>query len=462
MSFIHRCYKVSLLLVCLVSAQIASANQFPDLVDLIESNSPSVVKIEVESVREVNRMQMPEGMPDMFRRFFDEPRRRGPQRAQSSGSGFVISSDGYILTNDHVVADGDSIVVRFSDQREFDAEVVGQDPRSDLALLKIDAEGLRPVEFAEGQPRVGEWVVAIGSPFGLDYSASAGIVSARGRSLPTENGDNYVPFLQTDVAINPGNSGGPLFNLDGEVVGINSQIFTRSGGYMGLSFAIPSDVALQVVEQLKTNGSVSRGWLGVAIMNVDRDLAEANGLERSRGALITLVERDGPAAEGGLQVGDIVLRFDGKDVMNSGDLPHIVGLSAAGETYRVEIMRELEPMTLRITLGELPNNQAGLKTGSESTSEAGALGVVVASLTDDELSQLDIAGGVRVKSVDEGSAAARAGIRAGDVINLLNFKEVMGVEEFATLEAELPRNQKLPIRFFRNGQPIFRTIEISE
>jgi serine protease Do len=286
---------------CLVMAPFASANQFPDLVDLIDDNSPSVVKIEVESVREVRSRQMPEGMPDMFRRFFDEPRNRGPQRAQSSGSGFVISNDGYILTNDHVVANGTTIIVRFPDQREYDAEVVGQDPRSDLALLKIEAEELRPVRFASEQPKVGEWVVAIGSPFGLDYSASAGIVSARGRSLPTESGDNYVPFLQTDVAINPGNSGGPLFNLAGEVVGINSQIFTRSGGYMGLSFAIPSDVALQVVEQLKENGSVSRGWLGVAIMNVDRDLAEANGLDRSRGALITLVEKDGPAAEGGLQ-----------------------------------------------------------------------------------------------------------------------------------------------------------------
>ncbi|RMA79324.1 trypsin-like peptidase domain-containing protein [Umboniibacter marinipuniceus] len=462
MSFTHRCYKVSLLLVCLVMAPFASANQFPDLVDLIENNSPSVVKIEVESVREVGRRQMPEGMPDMFRRFFDEPRNRGPQRAQSSGSGFVISDDGYILTNDHVVANGDSIVVRFPDQREYDAEVVGQDPRSDLALLKIDAEDLRPVRFASAQPKVGEWVVAIGSPFGLDYSASAGIVSARGRSLPTENGDNYVPFLQTDVAINPGNSGGPLFNLEGEVVGINSQIFTRSGGYMGLSFAIPSDVALQVVEQLKENGSVSRGWLGVAIMNVDRDLAEANGLERSRGALITLVEKDGPAAEGGLQIGDIVLEFDGKAVMNSGDLPHIVGLSQAGESYSVNIMRELEPMTLTVTLGELPNSGSPAKVGESQESEAGALGVVAANLSEDELTELDIEGGVRVKAVVNGSAADRAGLRPGDVINLLNFKEVMDIESLTTIEADLPVGQKLPIRFFRNGQPVFRTIELED
>ncbi|WP_298634426.1 trypsin-like peptidase domain-containing protein [uncultured Umboniibacter sp.] len=462
MSFTHRCYKVSLLLVCLVMAPFASANQFPDLVDLIDNNSPSVVKIEVESVREVGRRQMPEGMPDMFRRFFDEPRNRGPQRAQSSGSGFVISDDGYILTNDHVVANGDTIVVRFPDQREYDAEVVGQDPRSDLALLKIEAEDLRPVRFASEQPKVGEWVVAIGSPFGLDYSASAGIVSARGRSLPTENGDNYVPFLQTDVAINPGNSGGPLFNLDGEVVGINSQIFTRSGGYMGLSFAIPSDVALQVVEQLKENGSVSRGWLGVAIMNVDRDLAEANGLERSRGALITLVEKDGPAAEGGLQVGDIVLQFDGKAVMNSGDLPHIVGLSQAGESYSVDIMRELEPMTLTVTLGELPNNGSAAKAGESQDSEAGALGVVASNLSEDQLAELEIEGGVRVKAVVDGSAADRAGLRPGDVINLLNFKEVMDIESLASIEADLPVGQKLPIRFFRNGQPVFRTIELED
>lgn len=462
MSFTHRCYKVSLLLMCLVMAPFASANQFPDLVDLIDDNSPSVVKIEVESVREVRSRQMPEGMPDMFRRFFDEPRNRGPQRAQSSGSGFVISNDGYILTNDHVVANGTTIIVRFPDQREYDAEVVGQDPRSDLALLKIEAEELRPVRFASEQPKVGEWVVAIGSPFGLDYSASAGIVSARGRSLPTESGDNYVPFLQTDVAINPGNSGGPLFNLAGEVVGINSQIFTRSGGYMGLSFAIPSDVALQVVEQLKENGSVSRGWLGVAIMNVDRDLAEANGLDRSRGALITLVEKDGPAAEGGLQVGDIVLTFDGKAVMNSGDLPHIVGLSRAGESYPVNIMRELAPMTLTVTLGELPNNGPAAKSSESQESEAGAIGVVASNLSADQLAELDIEGGVRVKSVVDGSAADRAGLGAGDVINLLNFKEVMDIESLAAIEADLPVGQKLPIRFFRNGQPVFRTIELED
>lgn len=450
----------TLSLVLLFSAGVASANTYPDLVDLIEENSPSVVKIEVEAVIERGQRYGQNNVPDIFRRFFEDRRPRGEQRTQSAGSGFVISEDGYILTNNHVVEGATSIVVRFVDQREYDAEVIGLDPRSDLALLKIEESGLRAVEFAEDQPRVGEWVVAIGSPFGLDYSASAGIVSARGRSLPTETGDNYVPFLQTDVAINPGNSGGPLFNLAGEVVGINSQIFTRSGGYMGLSFAIPSDVAIQVVDQLRENGSVSRGWLGVAIMDVDRDLAEANGLDRSRGALVTVVDPDGPAAEGGLNVGDIILSFDGSDIMNSGDLPHIVGLSEAGKTYRVEIMRELEPMTLEITLGELPNGDRPIKIGANE--DIGRLGLSVVEVPESQLDMLDLEGGVMVKEVATDSPAEKAGLRRGDVINLLNFKEVLSVSQFEEIVENLPDNQKVPIRFFRERQPIFRTIEVSE
>jgi len=451
---------LTLSLVLIFSAGFAAANPYPDLVELIEDNSPSVVKIEVEAVVERGRRYGQNNVPDIFRRFFEERQPRGEQRTQSAGSGFVISADGYILTNNHVVEGATSIVVRFVDQREYDAEVIGLDPRSDLALLKIEEDGLRAVSFAESQPKVGEWVVAIGSPFGLDYSASAGIVSARGRSLPTESGDNYVPFIQTDVAINPGNSGGPLFNLSGEVVGINSQIFTRSGGYMGLSFAIPSDVAIQVIDQLRENGSVSRGWLGVAIMDVDRDLAEANGLDRSRGALVSMVEEGTPAQEGGLKVGDIILSFDGRDIMNSGDLPHIVGLSQAGETYRVEIMRELESMTLDITLGELPSNDRPIKIGV--TEEVGRLGLSVVEVPESQLDMLDLEGGVMVKEVADNSPAERAGLRRGDVINLLNFKEIIDVAQFEEVVAELPEGQKVPIRFFRERQPIFRTIEVRD
>lgn len=452
-----------LALVLFLASGSAAARSLPDLVPLIEENSPSVVKIEVEAVVDRgNRQFGPNGMPEIFRRFFEDRRPRGEQRTQSAGSGFVISEDGYILTNHHVVNGATTIVVRFVDQREFDAEIIGQDPRSDLALLKIDAQGLRAVEFAQTEPSVGEWVVAIGSPFGLDYSASAGIVSARGRSLPTETGDNYVPFIQTDVAINPGNSGGPLFNLEGEVVGINSQIFTRSGGYMGLSFAIPSSVAQQVVAQLREDGSVSRGWLGVAIVDVDRDLAEANGLERSRGALVTLVDQSGPAAEAGLRVGDIVLEFDGKEIVNSGDLPHAVGLAQAGETYDMLIMRELDTMTIEVELGELGSAGRGNKVGSIEVDTVNRLGTSVASVPEAKSQMLDIEGGVIVREVTEDSPAAQVGIRPGDVINLLNFEEIRDVEHFEEVVESLPTDRKVPIRFFRDRQPVFKAIKVTD
>ncbi len=336
-----RLYGLAILMITLCGPRVTTAAELPDFKEIVRAHSPAVVKIIVEqnASRAEQQQPGPEEMPEELRRFF-EFRGAPPseQERMGLGSGFIISQDGYILTNNHVVEGATSVLVRMSDRREFEAKVVGTDPRSDLALLRIEASDLPVLKLATNDDlEVGEWVLAIGSPFGLDYSVTAGIVSAKGRSLPTEHNENYVPFIQTDVAINPGNSGGPLFNLDGEVVGVNSQIFTRSGGSIGLSFAIPASVARNVVDQLKENGRVTRGWLGVTIQDVDKNLAESFGLKRPGGALVAEVSKDGPAAKAGLRSGDIIVTFDGKDIPTSADLPHLVGLVAPGTTVDVEI-----------------------------------------------------------------------------------------------------------------------------
>mgnify|MGYP000105750389 CR=1 FL=1 len=309
--------RVTLGLILTAASHIASAS-LPDFATIVEETSPAVVKIiaQAKAPSPVAREQLEEleQLPDALRRFFQDREPQAP-RAGGTGSGFIISEGGYVVTNHHVVAQADEVIVRLSDRREFDATVIGTDQRSDLALLQVDADDLPFLQLGKSSElKVGEWVLAIGSPFGLDYSVTAGIVSAKGRSLPTERGENYVPFIQTDVAINPGNSGGPLFNLQGEVVGVNSQIFTRSGGSIGLSFAIPAKVVRNIIEQLKVNGVVVRGWLGVSIQNVDRTLAESFDLDRPRGALVAQVGKDSPAERAGLIVGDTLLAMNGTDV----------------------------------------------------------------------------------------------------------------------------------------------------
>ena len=310
------------------------AVELPDFTQLIEKHSPAVVKITAiskASNARLDQQQLPpdmQGLPDIFRELLE--RRQVPRDRGSMGSGFIISADGYVLTNNHVVEQMDNVTVILNDQREYSAKLVGSDERSDLALLKIDAKDLPTLTLAKGEAlKVGQWVVAIGSPFGLDYSATAGIVSAIGRSIPSARTEStYVPFIQTDVAINPGNSGGPLFNLDGEVVGINSQIYSPSGGSVGLSFAIPSSLAIDVVAQLKDKGRVDRGWLGVMIQDVDKDLASSLGIDKPMGALISEADPEGPATKSGLKAGDLIIKFNGQDVHTSSDLPYLVGRTA--------------------------------------------------------------------------------------------------------------------------------------
>ncbi len=445
-----------------VLALPASARSFPEFTELVEEASPAVVNI--TATREASSSSRFDGrgredVPEFFRRFFENnPGRNQPRPA--AGSGFIISSDGYILTNNHVVEDADEIVVALSDRREREAELIGADPASDLALLKIDASDLPTVKLGSSEKlKVGEWVVAIGSPFGFELSVTAGIVSAKGRSLPDENG-NYVPFIQTDVAINPGNSGGPLFDLDGKVVGINSQIFTRSGGFMGLSFAIPIDVAMEVVEQLKEKGSVSRGWLGVLIQRVDRDLAESFGLDRATGALITQVLADSPAEQSGLKEGDIILKFNQRDIDLSSDLPHIVGRTKAESTVDVEIVRDGKPQTIEVTVGLLPAREERLSRAAAPSTD-NRLGIIVEDLSPQMRDEFSLESGVLVQRVADGPAR-EAGIRRGDVITNIDGDRIRDSNAFADLIEALPANTAIPVRVVRNGTPEFLAIKIPE
>lgn len=442
-----------------------AAAQLPQFTELVKDASPAVVNISAtrEAKPQAHDRFNGQDVPEFFRRFFENmPRERGPR--PSAGSGFLISDDGYILTNHHVVKDADEIVVALNDRRERLAEVVGADPLSDLALLKIDAQDLPTVKMGNSDHlEVGEWVIAIGSPFGFEYSVTAGIVSAKGRSLP-DSSSNYVPFIQTDVAINPGNSGGPLFNLDGEVVGINSQIFTRSGGFMGLSFAIPIDVAMNVVEQLKEKGSVSRGWLGVLIQKVDRDLAESFGLKKPAGALVTRVYPDSPAAAAGLKEGDIILEFDDRHIDLSSELPHIVGRTKAGSEVEVVVVRDGERMSLDVTVGKLDESEvmgADQSDGPPGTEAGNRLGVEVQGLSANDKEKLGVERGVVVTRVAPGPARS-AGIQRGDVITSLNNEWINSVSEFRDMVAELEPNVAIPVRVVRRQTPQYLVIKITD
>ncbi|CEA01075.1 protease Do [Pseudomonas saudimassiliensis] len=455
---------------------LAVAANLPDFTELVEEASPAVVNISTrQNVNPRSAAMGPmmpdlEGLPPIFREFFERSFPGGsqsaPQRqAQSLGSGFIVSKDGYVLTNNHVVADADEIFVRLSDRREMEAELIGADPRSDLALLKIEAGADLPVVRMgkSADLKTGEWVLAIGSPFGFEYSVTAGIVSAKGRSLPNES---YVPFIQTDVAINPGNSGGPLFNLDGEVVGINSQIFTRSGGFMGLSFAIPVDVAMDVVEQLKSEGTVRRGWLGVVIQEVNKDLAESFGLERPAGALVAQVMPGGPGDKGGLKAGDVILKLNGEDIIMSSDLPHAVGRMRPGSKATMDIIRDRKRQKLQIEIGALAEDDAmaagpGAPSPSAPAATDNRLGIAVVELTDEQKKSLDVPAGVVVREVRPGPGAM-IGLRPGDVITNLNNRVVATAADFAEIASKLPANRSVSMRVIRQGRASYITFRLAE
>ncbi|MCS4503615.1 DegQ family serine endoprotease [Arhodomonas aquaeolei] len=461
--------RIAAMLLVLAALPVLAATRanLPDFTGLVRENSPAVVNISTKRTVQAGPdadsglPELPEDHPfhDFFDRFRDgeEP---PTFETDSLGSGFIIDADGYILTNHHVVKDATEIVVRLPDRREFDAEVVGADPRSDLALIAIDTSGLPTVTIGRSSKlQVGEWVLAIGSPFGFDHSVTAGIVSALGRNLPQEN---YVPFIQTDVAINPGNSGGPLFNLDGEVVGINSHIYSRTGGFMGVSFAIPIELAMDVARQLREEGHVARGWLGVMIQDVTRDLAESFGMRRPRGALVSQILEDSPAADSPLRVGDVIVRFDGHDVPTSGALPAIVGRTPVGEQVPVEIIREGERRTVQVRVGELPEDLTARGSVPAPEGRIDRLGLVVAPLDDGAREALGLAGdadGVMVERVTAGPAR-EAGVRRGDVITRLDRKAIDSPAALRDAVAALEPGRSVAVLVRREDGPRFLALRL--
>ena len=453
------------------SVTVGQTRGLPDFTELAERQGPAVVNISTTQVtRSSQSMPFPfdENDPafEFFKRFM--PRNHGgttPREFEnkSLGSGFIISGDGYILTNAHVVDSADEVTVRLTDKREFKAKTIGADKRTDVALLKIEASGLPVVKLGEpAQLKVGEWVVAIGSPFGFDNSVTAGIVSAKGRSLPQEN---YVPFIQTDVAINPGNSGGPLFNMRGEVVGINSQIYSRSGGYMGVSFAIPIDVAMEIQNQLRASGKVSRGRLGVVIQEVSKELADSLALGKPMGAVVNAVEKGGPADKAGLEPGDVILKFDGKPINASADLPRLVAATKPGTRSTIQVWRKGSTRDIAVTVGEMTDEKAAssrpARSGKQPEQQANRLGLVLNELTADQKRDLKISSGLLVEDVR--GTTSRADLRPGDIIVALISKgattEVKTVDQFNKLLAQFEKGSNVTLLIRRGEMQTFVTIK---
>ena len=458
-----------------LSAQAAS---LPDFTKLVEKQGAAVVNI---STTQKVKPRMPRMIPkknhpkspqnpeapfgELFKHFFGEEGEEIERfDTQSLGSGFIISSDGYILTNNHVIKDAEEIIVKLVDRRQLTAKIVGVDERSDIALLKVDALDLPVLKIGSSDKlKVGSWVLAIGSPFGFDHSVTAGIVSAKGRSLPREN---YVPFIQTDVAINPGNSGGPLFNLDGEVIGINSQIYSRTGGFMGLSFAIPIDMVMDVVDQLKTVGHVKRGWLGVLIQDVTRELAESFGMKTPKGALVAKVLPDSPAEKAGFQVGDVIVKFNNKDVTTSSSLPPIVGITKVNKEIDTKVIRNGKLITIKVTIGELPEEpeiQASTSLPeSPEFSTNKRLGVVVADLTKLQREKFKLkTNGILVKAIKNGPAS-KSGVRKGDVILMINNIQIKDADHFKGIVEGLEADKSVPILVQRSGGPVFLALKVQD
>lgn len=446
--------------------------QLPDFTEMVKTNGVAVVNISTtqkappEAENAPEEPQLPEGMPpemeEFFKRFLNE---QGggyvPRDTTSLGSGFVISPDGYVLTNHHLVKDADEIVVKLSDRRELIAKVIGTDARTDVAVLKVEAKDLPAVTIGEpNKLQVGEWVLAIGSPFGFEQSVTAGIVSAKGRSLP---GGNYVPFIQTDVAINPGNSGGPLFNMEGKVVGINSQIYSRTGGFMGLSFAIPMDVVMNVVDQIKATGKAAHGWLGVQIQDVTRELAESFGMKKPQGALVSKVLPGSPAEKAGLQIGDIITEFNGQQIESSGDLPPMVGITPINDKATLKIIRQGEIKTLDFKVGLLPDEVDKLAEAKAAPKlPHNRLGINVIDLTDAQRETLQIAkNGVLVQDVARGTAKD-AGIQRGDVILRIQNNVIRDAADFEKIVKKLPSGKSVAILIQRQGSPVFLAIKVEK
>ena len=463
----------AVLFIFILSNEVFAENaNLPDFTKLVEANKASIVNIStVRKNTKSNQNTNPElrndELNDFLKKFFgdkgfENPERKKPRNSQSMGSGFIYSANGYIITNHHVIADADQIIVKLNDKRELDAKLIGSDPSSDIALLKIKARNLKPVKIGKSENlKVGQWVLAIGSPFGFESTVTAGIVSAIGRSLPN---DNYVPFIQTDVAINPGNSGGPLFNLDGEVIGINAQIFSRSGGFMGLSFAIPMDVANNVVGQLKRSGKVSRGWLGVYIQEVTNNLAKSFGMKNPSGALISKIIPEGPASKSDLKVGDIILKFDNKKIDTSSSLPPIVGNTKVGKNVKIEILRNGVKKNINFKVQELPIQVAEKKVKKINSEKASKkiLGMTLENISDQDRKNLGIDNklGVRVKEVS-GNPAYESGLLKNDIIYQISGNNIQNIEEFEKIIKKMKKGEFASLLVRRSqGNSLYLAIKI--
>ena len=443
------------------------AVSLPDFTVLAEQQGSTVVNISSikNAVNRGNQQLSPqeEHMQEFFNRFgIPMPPGMGPNDQQqkqmsATGSGFILESDGYIITNAHVVGEADSIIVKLADKREFQAKLLGIDRRTDVALLKIDAKDLQAVKL--GKPKnikVGEWVAAIGSPFGLENTMTVGVVSAKGRALPQQ--ENYVPFIQTDVAINPGNSGGPLFNTNGEVIGINSQIYSRTGGYMGLSFAIPIDVAMDVAAQLKNNGRVVRGWLGIAIQEVTDELTEALGLKDKSGALVAAVNKGAPAGKAGIEAGDVILKFNNKVIETSSDLPKYVRLTKPNNVVPVEIWRNANVKTLRVKIGEMPDDRMQASNKKSIKESANRIGLVLKEASAKDKKMLDGRNGLIVTKAS--GPAVSSQIRKGDIILALNNTPVTSVRAFNREINKTPKGKTIALLIYRNGDTLFVPVKV--
>ena len=485
MAVIHSRLRVSLIALASISVLALAAcgrgsqlSSRPDFADLVEEVSPSVVNISAVTDTPPEDQQAAasdtpgddaaeDQLPDWFKKYSREhdgqdaapPDEGDSPESQSLGSGFVLWSDGYILTNFHVVRDAKEVVVRLLDRRQFTAQVVGSDEPSDLALLKIDANDLPAVKLADaGKVRPGQWVLAIGSPFGFDYSVTAGIISAKGRALQTEQ---YVPFLQSDVAINPGNSGGPLFNLKGEVVGVNSQIYSQSGGYQGVSFSIPIDIAAKVARQLKDHGKVTRGWLGVVVQEVDRAMAQKLGMDKPEGAMVARVIAGSPGERAGLKSGDVILSFNDQILASSTALPPLVGSSDPGEIVSLLIIRDHKKIIIKVEVGKLDAQQDTQQDlAPPPKAPGGPLGMTAAPLTPDQRRDAQVvSGGVLISDVVDGPAL-RAGVRAGDVLLQINGQQVDSVQRLSEVVSRLTPGASVPMLVQRRGAPLFLALDV--
>lgn len=462
-----------LLAATIQAAPAQTTLQLPDFTSLVARNSAAVVNISTklkmpsDSIHNGKMPDIPEDSPlyDFFHRFFGDGPKGQPQYPQgersSLGSGFIVSADGHIITNNHVIKDADEIVVRLVDRREFTAKVIGVDEQSDIAVLKVDGKNLPVVKLGDSDKlKVGEWVMAIGSPFSFDHSVTAGIVSAKRRPLPDEN---YIPYIQTDVPINPGNSGGPLFNLKGEVVGVNSQIYSRTGGFMGLSFAVPINLVKTVYQQLMGQGRVTRGWLGVWIQEVNRELAESFGMDIPHGALVTKVLAGSPAARAGIEIGDVVVSYNNRKIINDTDLPPMVGTTQIGKKVPLQVIRSGKQRTLNVVIEALPENTDKLADVpprvKPERSARNRLNVIVKDLSKPERADLGLDHGVVIEKVGDGPASL-AGLQPGDILLLINNKKVKNVKEFERLITGLPKGKPVAVLVQREGNPIFLALRL--